>query len=121
MRVLLLVALVLLTGCGRKWEQLWGQDTKPEIRYIPMSPDQIEVPVGALNPVQYASPTRIQNSRYLSVWACTSDNTCVSIPEDRPEGDEMTVYVVTEGYILSVYNVQTTYPTVTKLKIQTVR
>jgi hypothetical protein len=106
-------------GCGRKWEQLWGQDTRQEVKYIPLTPDAIEFPVGSLNPVQSADK-RFKDARYLSVWGCTDANVCAEIPEDRPEGDALTVYVVTDGSILSVYNVKSTYPAVTKIRVKVV-
>jgi hypothetical protein len=116
---LLLCLGLALTGCGRKWEQLWGQDTRPETRYIAMTPDQIEFGIGSLNPAQWAD-RRFRDARYLSVWACTDANVCTSIPEDRPDGDDMVVYVITEGSIISVYNVKSVYTAATKIRVQVV-
>lgn len=115
--VLLLCAGMLTAGCGRKWEQFWGQDTRPEIRYIPMTPNQTEIPIGVMNPTVWPLSTAIRNAKWFDVWACTDTDQCIEIPEDRPEGDEMAVYVVTSNY-LEVYNVKAVYPTVTKLKVQ---
>ena len=120
---LFIVALLLLTGCGRSWERFWGQDTRPEIRYIPLTPDSIDIPIGTIEPVQWAD-RRFRDARYLSVWACNANNACLEIPEDRPAGDEMTVYVVNgysgiaDGCLLCVYNVRALYPSATKIRVQ---
>lgn len=115
--VVILCFGVLLGGCGRKWEQFWGQDTRPEVRYIPMTANQVEIPIGVINPVTYPLTQAMRNSKWLDVWACTPTDTCVEIPEDRPEGDEMTVYVTT-GDFLQVYNSTVTYPSATKIRVQ---
>jgi len=122
--MLLLVVCCTMCGCGRKWEQLWGQDTRPHNVYIPLTPDQIEITIGSLNPVQWADG-RFKRARYMSVWACTADDACVAIPEDKPDGqDEIVVYVCTggEGFesVISVYNVQTAYPNATKIRVEVV-
>lgn len=123
--VLLICVGLLTTGCGRKWEQLWGQDTRPETRYIPLTPDVIDIAIGSVEPVQWAD-RRFRDARYLSVWACNDNNMCLSIPEDRPDGDAMTVYVVNGyegiagGCLLVVYNVHALYPAATKVRVQLV-
>lgn len=120
--IVLVVIASVLCGCGRKWEQLWGQDTKPEIKYIPMTPGVIDIAI-TQNPVQWAD-ARFKNARYLSVWACNDSDMCIAIPEDRPDGDDFTVYVVNGyegmagGQLLVVYNVQALYPGATKIRVQ---
>ena len=122
-RLLVLAAVcTMLCACGRKWERFWGQDTKPEIKYIPMTPGVIDIPI-TQNPVQWADK-RFKDARYISVWACNDNDMCIEIPEDRPEGDAMTVYVVNGyegiagGCLLVVYNVDLLYPSATKIRVQ---
>lgn len=114
---LLLILPLFLCACGRKWERFWGQDTRPETRYIPLVPGQIILPIGTLNPVQWAD-TRFRDAKYLGVWACTDTDICTSIPQDTDNGIAQAVYIVTERAVISVYNVKDVYPLATKIKIE---
>jgi len=116
---ILLCAGMLLSGCGRQWEHFWGQDTRPETRYIPLTPDFIEIGIGSLNPVQWAD-RRFKDARYRSVWACNAQDVCAQMPilGQDPSGPDC--YVLLEGSLLSVYNVQQVYPLAVKIKVQVV-
>ena len=120
-KLLMLVAVcVMLCACGRKWEQLWGQDTKPETKYIPMTADTFDIGVGTLNPVEWMD-RRIRDARWLSVWACADDNLCVAIPEAHDDLESIAVYTRQDRSYIAVYNVQTSYPGATKIRIQYVK
>ena len=88
--VLMLVVGMSISGCGRKWEQLWGQDTRPETRYIPLTPDQFEMSIGSVNPFQWGDG-RFRKARYLNVWACTSNNMCVGLPKEIDNNGDLIV------------------------------
>lgn len=96
------VLAILLTGCGRKWEQLWGQDTRPETRYIPLTPDQFEMTIGPMEPFQWGDG-RFKKARYLNVWACRSDNVCVALPHAADDEMSMVFYVL--DYNLSIITI----------------
>jgi hypothetical protein len=120
--VLAVCASLMLCGCGRNWERFWGQDTKPEIKYIPMRPDFVEFGITSVSPAQWADK-RFRDAKYLNVWACSDDNYCLAIPEDRPAGDSLLVYVIkggdmAGGCMLFVYNVKAIYPNATKIRVQ---
>jgi hypothetical protein len=122
--VLLLCFGLFLSGCGRKWERFWGQDTRQPIQYITLTPDMVEFPVGSLNPTEWAD-MRFKQAKFMSVWACMDNNECIAIPEDCPSVEnEMVVYVVKHSgsfeSIISIYNVKSVYPGVTKIRVQVV-
>lgn len=99
----LLAAAVLLTGCGRRWEQLWGQDTRREPRYIELVPYQLWDDVRGRNVVQLLD-SRFLLARYLSVKVCDSDKVCVALPALGAN------YLVDHGVIpglLSVFGLDT--------------
>jgi len=119
--IFILLSGLAVAGCGRSWERFWGQDTRPETRYIPYTTnaDSVDIAIGPLNPTQWAD-RRFREARTLSVWACTATNECVSVPRDGTGSEEMAVYVLTEGSLISVYNVAAVYPWATKIKVQMV-
>jgi hypothetical protein len=97
---------MLLSGCGRQWEHLWGQDTRPETRYIPLTPDQFEMPLGPVYPFQWAD-SRFARARYISVFACRADDVCVDLPKESADGLDFAVWVLDYGTrILTVFNAE---------------
>lgn len=101
---LALLLALSLTGCGRQWEHFWGQDTKPETRYIPMTPDQFEMQIGPVQPFQWAD-TRFTRARYLNVWACLSTNVCVDLPKESDDQLAFAVYVLDYNTaIITIFN-----------------
>lgn len=120
--MLLLLMCLAVTGCGRKWEQLWGQDTRPETRYIPLTPDVVKLALSS-DMVQWADK-RFQTARYLEVNACDTSNFCVSVTED--DGDAMCFYTLGYGpgagspWLLTVYNAKRSYPWGTEIRVKLV-
>lgn len=96
-----MLSLVLATtGCGRRWEQLWGQDTKPETRWRDLVPDQLWDDVRGRDVVQFLD-TRLERARFLSVKVCDADSVCVALPAAGVN------YLVDHGVIpglLTVFN-----------------
>lgn len=117
--VLVLCAALALAGCGRQWEHLWGQDTKPETKYIPMNPGCVDFPIGSLNPVQWAD-RRFQDARFKSVWACTAADVCAQMPILGQDPSSPDCYVTSNGALISAYNVQLVYPAAVKIRVQIV-
>ena len=103
---LALLLILSLAGCGRQWEHFWGQDTRPETRYIPLTPDQFERPLGPVYPFQWAD-ARFTKARYLNVFACRSDNVCVDLPKESEDELDFAVWILDYGTaILTVYNAE---------------
>lgn len=108
--VLTLVVLLALAlcGCGRRWEQLWGQDTRREPRYIELVPDQLWDDVRGRDVVQFLD-TRLVRARYLSVKVCDTESVCLPLPQsfDGAPLSQHATYLLDKGLIpglLSVFN-----------------
>lgn len=110
---------LMMVGCGKKWEHFWGQDTEPEVEYIPMQPNLIEFGVRSVSPSQWAD-TRFRDARFLSVWACEVTDKCYQLPVFNDDPAKPDCYVVNRGYMIDVYNVNVTFPNVTKIRAQVV-
>lgn len=122
--LLVLVAL-LLTGCGRKWEQLWGQDTKPEKVWMPMRPSAIEAEIR--NDKFFIRDSRIATATYISVWACDQVDVCLPLPQatEEPLTGQATCLVdrshTDEWYtmpgLISFFNLKTKLPWASKVRV----
>lgn len=76
---LLLLAALALSGCGRRWEQFWGQDARRPIEYIPLRPNVLEVEVtGDLFFVMAGK--ELESARYVNVWVLDGADVAVPLP-----------------------------------------
>src|SRR5574343_1184732 len=87
LKIILCCLMMVAIGCGKKWEKMMGQETAPEVKYIQLTADYVNVGINT-NPVQWMD-SRFSKAKYINVWACTDDNLCVEIAEDRPNGDAL--------------------------------
>ena len=122
-----ILILLLLTACGRKWEQLWGQDTKPEKEYIGLLPQTLNIAV--ISDCFFYLDTNITRARYVAVKACDEDNVCVPIPQaqDIPV-EKWPIYLVDRGTdtynvpgLLTFLNIKTGLPGSEYVRVEYVR
>lgn len=126
-KVALLLALVTLsTGCGRKWEQLWGQDTKPEKEWIPLVPNMMESEI--ISDRFFVRHSYFAKARYLTVYACDAVDVCLPLPQctEEPLVKQATYLVdksttddeYTMPGLISFFNLKTKLPWAIKVRIE---
>lgn len=86
------MAMIFLCGCGRRWEQFWGQDTRPEPRYVELKPNQRQVEVvGDLFYIMAGQ--EFSKARYISVWAVDAAGVGVPLPYYDPKSGKTAMVV----------------------------
>lgn len=101
---LVFICLLGMCGCGRHWERFWGQDTKPEVRYIELRPSVDVFDVKGDHFVVIV--LGIDEARYLSVYAVDEDGARTPLPyTNEVQGVTATYYIGSDS--LEFYHVAT--------------
>ena len=120
--VLSLLWISITGGCGKKWEKLWGQVSKPEYIYVPLTPYMLDITNNS-DDIQWAD-TRFRDAVYLNFWACrTFDNLCIEIPicEDQEPYRCIQAYrggTIAGGSLVRIINAHSLIPEADVIRVE---